>query len=321
MKAMLLQQYGSHEYLEPCEIQKPVCSDKNVIVKIKACSINSWDNEIIKASLFVNRLMFGLFKPKRKVLGCDIAGVVEEVGSKVKHIKPGDEVMADISPYGWGGFGEYVCVPDKALSIKPSAMSFEQASAFPQAGVLALQGLTGIAQMKEGDKLLLIGAGGGVGTFALQLAKLKGVEVTCIDTEDKFETLWLLGADHCVDFRKDNFSLSDIKYNRIIDVKGSRKYCDYKNALAPDGICLLVGGSVRLLFEVLFRGLVTSLVSSKKIRLLIHKPNMHLSYLNELFEKGELRPVIGKLFSLDDLKQAFEYYRHNKFVGKIVVKI
>ena len=197
MKAMVLTKYGSPDFLQLQEVDKPTPKDNEVLVKVFATSINSWDWEILIAKPFINRLLAGLLKPtKIKILGCDIAGCVEAVGKEVKQFKPGDEVFGDLSGCGWGGFAEYVCASENALALKPANMTFEQAAAVPQAGLLALQGLRDKGQIQAGQKVLINGAGGGVGTFAVQMAKSFGAEVTGVDSTEKLEIMRSLGADH-----------------------------------------------------------------------------------------------------------------------------
>jgi len=182
MKAMVFHNYGSPDVLKLEEVEKPTPREDEVLIKVHAASINDWDWELLRGKPFVNRLLFGLLKPKIKILGVDIAGRVEAVGRNVKQFQPGDEVFGDISGCGWGGFAEYVCVPENALVLKPASMTFEEAAAIPQAAMLAVQGLRDKGQIQQGQKLLINGAGGGVGTFAVQIAKLYGVEVTGVDS-------------------------------------------------------------------------------------------------------------------------------------------
>ena len=207
MKAVILTKYGSPDYLEIIEAEKPNPKDNEVLVKIHAASVNSWDGDILEGIPFVNRLEFGIRNPKPKIMGCDIAGTIEHVGSKVKQLKKGDEVFGDISGCGWGAFAEYVCAPEKILALKPVSMSFEQAAATPHTGVLALQGLRNKGHIQKGQKVLINGAGGGSGTFAVQIAKLFGAEVTCVDNSSKFEMLRSLGADRFIDYSEEDFTI------------------------------------------------------------------------------------------------------------------
>ena len=202
MKAIVLTKYRSPDFFELKEIEKPKPKDNEVLIKVFAVAINSWDWEILIAKPFVNRLMAGLLKPKRiKILGCDIAGRVESVGKNVKQFQPGDEVFGDLSRCGWGGFAEYVCARDNALASKPASMSFEQAAAIPQAGLLALQALRYKGQIQPGQKVLFNGAGGGVGTLGVQIAKSFGAEVTGVDSTEKLDIMRSSGADHVIDYK------------------------------------------------------------------------------------------------------------------------
>ncbi len=199
MKAIVYQQYGSPDVLQLKEVEKPTPKDNEVLVKVHAASVNSWDWDLLRGKPFLARLWSGLLKPKHKILGCDIAGRVEAVGRKVKQFQPGDEVFGDISGCGWGGFAEYVCARENALALKPASMTFEEAAAVPQAAVVALQGLRDKEQIQPGQKVLINGAGGGVGTFAVQIAKSFGAEVTGVDSTKKLDMMRSIGADLILD--------------------------------------------------------------------------------------------------------------------------
>ena len=233
MKAIVFHKYRSLESLELIEVENPSPKDNEVLVKVHATSINSWDADILKGIPFVNRMDFGLIKPKNKIIGCDIAGQVEKVGREVKQLKVGDEIFGDISGCDMGGFAEYVCAPENILALKPDGMSFEEAASVPHTGVLALQGLRDKGHIQQGHKVLINGAGGGSGTFAVQIAKLYGAEVTCVDTKRKFEMLHSLGADHLIDYTQEDFTKNGQVYDLILDVVTYRSIFDYKRALSP----------------------------------------------------------------------------------------
>jgi NADPH:quinone reductase-like Zn-dependent oxidoreductase len=322
MKAIVLTKYRSPDFFEFQEVAKPVPKDKEVLVKVFAVSINSWDWEILIARPFVNRLMAGLLKPKRiKILGCDIAGRVESVGKNVKLFQPGDEVFGDLSRCGWGGFAEYVCACDNALASKPASMSFEQAAAMPQAGLLALQALRYKGQIKPGQKVLFNGAGGGVGTLGMQIAKSFGAEVTGVDSTEKLDIMRSSGADHVIDYTQEDFTKSGQHYDRIVDVAAAHSVFDYKRALSPGGVFVMVGGSSSLVYKLLFLAPWISMTENKKMGLLLHKPNKGLSFMKELFEAGKVVPVIDRCYPLNEVAEAFRYYGEGQVKGKVVITL
>ena len=209
MKAITFSKYGSPDVLQLQEVEKPTPKDDEVLIKVHAASVNDWDWGILHGTSFVDRLLYGLLKPKIQILGCDVAGRIEVVGINIKQFHPGDEVFGDLCACGFGGFAEYVCAHEGALALKPASMTFEQAAAIPQAAMLAVQGLRDVGNIQPGQKLLINGAGGGVGTFALQIAKLYGAEVTVVDSSGKFDMLRSMGADHVIDYAREDFTKSD----------------------------------------------------------------------------------------------------------------
>jgi len=322
MKAMVFQKYGLPDVLEFKEVEKPTPKDNGVLIKVHAASVNSWDWELLRGTPFANRLMFGLLKPKKiKILGCDIAGRVEGVGKKVKQFQPGNEVFGDISGCGWGGFAEYVCASENALAMKPASMSFEEAAAIPQAGVLALQGLRQ-GQVQQGQKVLINGAGGGVGSFAVQMAKSFGVEVTGVDSTSKLDMMRLIGADHVIDYTGEDFTKNGQRYDLILDVMAHHSIFDYKRALSPKGIYIMVGGASSRILQLLFLGPLISMASSKRMSLLLHKPNTKdLDFMKTLFESDKVVPVIDKRYPLSEVAEALRYFGDGRAQGKIVITI
>ena len=327
MKASVLTKYRSPKFFEFKEIEKPVPEDKEVLVKVHAVSINSWDWEILMGKPFVNRLMAGLLKPgKIKILGCDIAGRIETTGRHVKKFQRGDEVFGDISGGGWGGFAEYVCAYENALVSKPASMTFEQAAAIPQAAVLALQGLRkGRIQQEHNirvQKILINGAGGGVGSFAVPMAKLFGAEVTGVDSTEKLDMMRLLGADHVIDYRQEDFTKNGQSYDLVLDVMGTHSIFDYKRALSHNGAYVMVGGATSLVNQVLFIGPWISMTSGKKMGLLFHKPNTDdLNFIKTLFESDKVKPVIDKCYPLSETAEAMRYYGSGHVKGKVVITL
>ena len=322
MKAVVYEKYGSPDVLELKEVEKPTPKDDEVLVKVHAASINDWDWGLLRGKPFMNRLAFGLLKPKKiKILACDIAGRVETVGSKVKRLKPGDEVFGDISGCSWGGFAEYVCARENALTLKPAGMTSDEAAAIPQAAILALQGLRHKGHIQAGQKVLINGAGGGAGTFAIQIAKSFGAHVTGVDSTVKLDMMRSLGAEHVIDYTKEDFTKNRQCYDLILDLMGYHPFFDYKRSLSPGGIFLLVGGSSALIFKTIFLGPLISMSGSKKMGILMHKQNKDMDFMIELFEAGKVVPVIDRRYRLSEVPEAMRYFGSGKVIGKLVITI
>ncbi len=314
-----MERYGTPEVLELKDVATPTPKAADVLVRVHAASINDWDWGLLRGTPFVNRVLNGLFTPRVKVIGCDIAGRVEAVGEDVKVFKPGDEVYGDLCMSGFGAFAEYACAPEACLAHKPPGMTFEQAAAIPQAGMLAVQGLIQVGRIRSGQKLLLNGAGGGVGTFALQIAKLYDVEVTAVDKAGKLDMLRAMGADHVIDYLEEDFTRHGKCYDLIFDVKTNRSPFAYARALNPNGTYATVGGSIRRLLQALVLGPLISRLFNKHLRIVTLKPNKDLAYINELFEAGTLVPVIDRPFKLADVPQALRFFGTGDQKGKIIV--
>ncbi|MBK6267165.1 NAD(P)-dependent alcohol dehydrogenase [Marivirga sp. S37H4] len=320
MKAIVYTKYGTPGVLHLKELDKPIPKENEVLVKIHTASVNSWDWDLLTGKPYLYRLLFGIFKPKHNILGCDIAGRVEDVGKKVEQLKLGDEVFGDISTY-WGGFAEYVCVPENTLALKPASMKFEEAAATPHAAVLALQSLRDKKQLKKGEKVLIIGAGGGVGTFAVQMAKLFGAEVTAVDSAEKLEMLSSLGANHVIDYKQEDFTKNGQCYDLIIDVVASRSVFEYKKSLMANGICVIVGGSISTLLQTAIFGSLISGSQNKKVSVLIHEANKDIAFIKELFEEGKVKPIIDKSYSLEEVPDALACLGNGKARGKLVINV
>jgi len=320
MKAIVNTKYGTPDVLQLQEVAKPIPKDDEVLVKVHAVSINSWDWDMLTGRPFEYRFMSGLLKPKKtKILGCDIAGQIETVGKYIKQFHPGDDVFGDLCEGSWGGFAEYVCARENELTLKPAGMTHEEAAAIPQAGLLALQGLCDKSAIQSGQRILINGAGGGVGTFAIQMAKSLGAEVTGVDSTGKLDMMRSLGADYVIDYNQDDFTKNGKSYDLILDVKTDRSVFDYWRALSPNGNYVTVGGrSVRILQLVLVGSLI-SMTGSKKLTLIKHKPNKNLNIINELFESGKIKPVLDKCFPLSETAKAFQYFGEGQFKGKVVI--
>ncbi|MBK8522140.1 MAG: NAD(P)-dependent alcohol dehydrogenase [Ferruginibacter sp.] len=321
MKAIVYAEYGSPDVLQLKEVDKPVPKENEVLIKIVASSVNEWDNGLISGKGLLTRLLGGLFKPKNKILGADVAGVIEASGSNIKNFKPGDEVFGDIAGAGFGAFAEYVCAPEKMLAKKSPKMSFEQAAALPQAGLLALQGLRYKKPLQAGQHVLINGAGGGVGPIALQYAKSIGAMVTCVDKEEKFEMLRSLGADELIDYRKTDYTKTGMQYDYILDVTARRSVSDYKRALKPGGVFSMIGGSMGwLLVQMMLVQPLLSKFSNKKLGIMGYHVNKEgLDELSQLFDDGKLSVVIDRCFPLAGTAEAFRYYQQGTFKGKIII--
>jgi NADPH:quinone reductase-like Zn-dependent oxidoreductase len=319
MKAIVYDKYGTPDVLELKEIDKPIPKEDEVLIKVSAVSINDWDLGLLDGD-FINRMLNGFFKPKRKILGSDIAGRIEAIGKNVKQFKPGDEVYGDLSGR-WGGFAEYVCAREKAIALKPVAMSFEQAAAIPQAAMLAVQGLIDKGKLHAGQKLLINGAGGGVGSFGIQIAKLYGVDVTGVDKTSKLEMMRSMGFDHVIDYTKEDFTKNGKCYDLILDVKTNRSMFAYARALSRHGVYVTVGGSMARLFQALLLAPWISMIHKKYIRIVALKPNKDLKYMNELFEAGKMLPVIDGPYRLDEVPEACRLFAKGDHRGKIIIRI
>ena len=326
MKAIVYEKYGSPDVLELREVQKPTPKDDEVLVKVHAASINDWDWGFLQGTPFINRLLNGLRKPKVQILGCDIAGRVEAVGKNVKHLKPGDEAFGDLCECGFGGFAEYVCGRENALTLKPAAITFEEAAAIPQAAVLAHRGLHDYVQIQEGQKLLINGAGGGAGSFTVQIAKLFGAEVTGVDSTEKLDIMRSIGADHVIDYTKEDFTKNGQQYDLILDHAAYHSISDYKRALSPKGTYIIVGGSMALVFQIMFIDPWISMTGSlpgrkegKKMRIQGHKPNKGLDLILEFIEAGKVEPVIDKHYPLSEAAEALRYFGAGHAKGKVVI--
>lgn len=320
MKAVVYSEYGSPDVLRLKEIAKPVPTDDQVLIKIHAVSINGSDNEALIGRPLYARIG-GLRKPGHPILGSDIAGRVESVGSNIREFQVGDQVFGEIPGYH-GGFTEYACVPEKNLAQKPDGLTFAQAAAIPQAGVIALQGIRNQGQVHAGQKVLIHGAGGGAGTFAVQLAKLYGAEVTAVDNTYKQDYLRSLGADHVIDYTREDFTRNGKQYDLILDVVAHRSVFSYQRSLASNGTYFFVGGSVGVLFQILLLGPIIKKTTNKNIRPLVVQPNRQdLISITELCESGQIIPVIDKQYSLSEVPDAMRYVGEGRAKGKIVITV
>lgn len=313
MKAMVYHQYGSPDVLKLEEVTKPTPKDDEVLVKVQASSINRADLYMLKGSPFMIRLMNGLQTPKKKILGADIAGQVEAVGKNVKEIKIGDEVFGDISASGWGGFAEYVSVKENALVTKPTNITFEAAAAVPMSAVTALQAIQDKGQIQSNQKVLIHGASGGVGSWAVQISKSFGAHVTAVCSTRNVEMARGLGADEVIDYSKEDFSKNGKRYDLIIGANGDVPLAKYKSALTANGIYVCTGGSMKQIFGAMIFG-------GKQASSLTSTPNKKdLLFLQRLLADGKIKPVIDKIYPLHELADAFRYFEAGKVKGKVVI--
>jgi NADPH:quinone reductase-like Zn-dependent oxidoreductase len=319
VKAIVLKTYGGPDHLQLIEVEKPSHGDDEVLVKVYAVSINDWDWGLMQGD-FVNRMLNGFSKPKRQILGSDIAGRIEAVGKNITRFKTGDEVFGDLSGT-WGGFAEYVCAREDTLGHKPAGMTFEQAASIPQAAMLAVQGLIDTGHVQSGQKILINGAGGGVGTFGLQILKPFGVEVTVVDTGVKLDMLRSLGAVQGIDYTKQDFTKTGQRYDLILDVKTNRSIFRYMSALKPGGKYITVGGSIPRLLQALLCSPLFSLCTGKKVSIVALKPNKDLDYMSKLFEAGQVRPILDGPYTLEDVPEAFRVFGRGEHKGKMVITV
>jgi len=321
MNAIVYTEYGPPEVLQLKEVEKPTPKEDEVLVKVHAASLNAGDWHMMRGEPFLMRIMNGLLRPKdkTKILGDDVAGRVEVVGRNVQLFQPGDEVFG-ISDFG--AFAEYVCADEINLALKPASMTFEEAAAVPMAAFPALQGLRDKGQIRPGQKVLINGASGGVGMFAVQIAKSFEAEVTGVCSTRKIDMVRSIGADHVIDYTQEDFTRSGKRYDLILAPAGDRSIFDYRRALSSNGICVVVGGSMAQYFQAILLGPLISMTGSKKMGVVMPKPNpKDFVFLIELFEAGEVVPVIDRRYSLSEVPEALRYLEEGHARGKVVITV
>lgn len=317
MKAIVYTEYGSPDVLQLKEVEKPTPKENEVLVKVQAASANPADWHLMRAEPFLARLENGLFKPKITKLGADVAGRVEAVGKSVSQFQAGDDVFGELPLNVLGSFAEYVCASEDALALKPARLTFEQAAAVPLAAFTALQGLRDKGQIQPGQKVLINGASGGVGTFAVQIAKSFETEVTGVCSTRNLDLVRSIGADHVIDYTQEDFTQTGQRYDLIFDAVGNRSVSDLRRALSPNGICAVAGfTSLSRLFQVMFMG-------GKKIGLMeTAKGNKKdLLFIKELLEAGKVIPVIDRMYPLQEVPEAIRYLEAGHARGKVIVTV
>jgi len=321
MKAMIYTEYGPPDVLKFEDIEKPTPKENEVLIKVQASSVTFGDLAAVKGEPFMVRFTLGLREPKYKILGKDVAGIVEVVGASVTQFKPGDEVVGDLSESGWGAYAEYVSAPENALVHKPANISFEAAAAVPESAVVALQGLRNKGRIQPGQKVLIYGASGGIGTFAVQIAKAFSAEVTGVCSTRNLELVRSIGADHVIDYTKEDFTQNGQQYDLILAAAGYRSIFDYKRAIAPGGNYVATGGAMAQVFQPMLVGPLLS-TGGRKLSNLAMKPNTKdLLFVKELIEAGKVTPVIDKSFPLSQLPDALRYYGEGHSRGKVVITV
>lgn len=304
------------------EVEKPTPEDNQVLVKIHAASVNYGNLVLLRGEPFLARFAFGLLKPKYSIPGGDIAGRVEAVGKYVKQFQPGDEVFGDLSSCGWSGFAEYVAVPENALAIKPANISFVEAAAVPMAGVTALQGLRDKGKIQSGQKVLINGASGGVGTFAVQIAKSFGAEVTAVCSTRNVDIVQSIGAAHVIDYTKEDFTKKAERYDLILAVNGYKPISAYKRSLNPKGNYVMVGGAGAQLTQAMVLGPWHSFISNKKMGTMLQSANQKdLIFMKELLEAGKVKPIIDRCYKFSEVPDAFRYFEEGHAQGKVVITV
>jgi NADPH:quinone reductase-like Zn-dependent oxidoreductase len=326
MKAMVYTKYGPPDVLELAEVEKPAPRDDEVLVKIHAASVNPADWHLLRGDPYIARLQLGLRRPKHRVLGCDVAGQIEAVGENVKMLRPGDEVFGSPFMSGFGAFAESVSISEDLLARKPTALSFEQAAAVPLAASTALQGLRDYGRIGPGHKVLIVGASGGVGTFAVQIAKSFDAEVTGVCSKRNVEMVRSLGADHVIDYTREDFTQCGQRYDLIFQLAGTRSPSECRRALAPKGTLVLSSGESegRWIGPVgrIIKALALSPFVSQKMASFTVKPNKEdLRFLKQLIETGQLAPVIDRTYPLSETPEAIGYLENGHARGKVVITV
>jgi NADPH:quinone reductase-like Zn-dependent oxidoreductase len=322
MKAIIYTEYGSPDVIQFKDVEKPTPKADEVLIKVHAASVNAGDWHYLRGTPWLFRLVAGLLKPKNIFLGADVAGRVAAVGKNVTQFQPGDAVFGDLSACGRGTFAEYVCASETALVLKPANLSFEEAAAVPVAAVTALQGLQSKTQIQPGQKVLINGASGGVGSFAVQIAKAFGAEVTAVCSTRNVDRMRSIGADHVIDYSKADFTQNGQRYDFILAANGYRPISAYKRALNPGGTYVMSGGATAQMFEAMLLGPLVSMTGDKKMGNLLAKPDKeNLTFVSELLQAGKVKPLIDRCYPLSEVAEAIRYVEAGHAQGKVVITV
>ncbi|WP_297764964.1 NAD(P)-dependent alcohol dehydrogenase [uncultured Muriicola sp.] len=324
MKAYTIKNYGEPEkVLRLIEVEQPRPKNTEVLVKVCATTINDYDWCITTGKPFAYRLIFGVFSPKKKlsIPGMEVAGIVEQVGNDATKFKAGDAVYGDISEFGFGSFAEFLCIDEKALTLKPDSMSFEEATSIPHAAMLALQGLRDVGQIKDRQKILINGGGGGVGSIGIQIAKLYNADVTGVDTGEKLKAMKTQGFDNVIDYKKEDFTKSDQQYDLILDCKTTRSLWKFLKVLKPEGKYVSIGGRSGKLLQMLYMSPILKLCSKKRVHMVMLKTNNDLDYINQLYKDNKMNCVIDGPYSFDKIPWAIKRFGDALHNGKIVISV
>jgi NADPH:quinone reductase-like Zn-dependent oxidoreductase len=322
VKAIVLTRYGPPEALRLEELPRPDPGPGQVLVKVRTSAVNDWDWGFVRGVPRIYRLMMGLLRPRVSVLGAEVAGTVEAVGPGATRFRPGDDVYGDVSEAGFGGFAEYLCVAEGALAPKPPAMTFEEAAAIPHAAGLALQGLVDVGRIRPGERVLINGAGGGVGTLGVQIARRRGaVEVTGVDSGPKLGSMRAAGFDHVVDYTREDFTRNGRRYDLILDTRTTRSPFRYLRSLGPGGRYVTVGGHLPRLLQTLLLGPLVRRLAGKDLRVVALKPNKDLELVSAMFEEGGLRCIIDGPYPLREVPRAVRRFGEARHLGKVVITV
>lgn len=317
MKAITCNSYGPVENLKLVDVKKPVPKPNEVLVKVYFSAVNDYDWSMVRGKPRIYRLFLGLLKPKNPIPGMELSGLIEAIGDDVKSFKVGDEVYGDISDYGFGSFAEFVCINEKAISKKPGFISFEDAAALSHAVNLAWQGLVDVGHIQKDMKVLINGAGGGVGTLGLYIAKTFNAEVTGVDTGGKLDTMAKIGFDHIIDYKKEDFTRSEKEYDLILDAKTNRRPKSYLKVLSKKGKYVSIGGEIKNLLQLLF----ARKIRKKPVFMVGLKANKDNEIIQEFYKDGILKPVVDGPYTLEKTSWAIQHFGDGMHVGKMIIKI
>lgn len=321
MRAFIQTHYGPPSVLTLKEISIPQPKINEVQIKIISTAINDWDWSMVRGTPIIYRLMFGVFKPKNPIPGMEISGQITALGENSKKFNVGDYVFGDLSDYGFGGFSEYVCINENALIGKPEKMSFQDACAIPHASLLAYQGLIDYARLNREEKVLINGAGGGLGTFGLQIAKEYSCHVTGVDSGPKLPVLKSMGYDNVIDYQLEDFTKNGERYDVILDAKTNRSPWAYLNSLKSGGRYVTVGGSLTKMILLLLSQLILKKAHGKEFSIVALKPNQGLDEIIKRYEGGIIKPTIDGPYSFEEIPQLIQYFGEGRHQGKVVVNI